>query len=68
VVRVSISFARSTVVGSNMAEGIDAAANGGERAMLGGGAADEDEERRVADTRLSRASGPRVAGPWLRSS
>jgi hypothetical protein len=77
VVRVSIIFARSAVVGSDMAEGIDTTANGGERGGLGGGAAlggccgggeDEDKERRVADTRLSRASGPRVADPWLRSS
>jgi hypothetical protein len=67
VVRVSISFTRSAVVGSDMAEGIDAAANGGERAVRGGGAVDEDELRLVADTRLSRASGPRVADPWLRS-
>jgi hypothetical protein len=77
VVRVSISFARLAVVSSDMVEGIDAAANGGERSGLGGGAtvggccgdeADEDEEHRIADIRLSRASGPRVDGPWLRSS
>jgi hypothetical protein len=77
MVRVSISFSRSAVVGSDMAEGIEAAANGGKWGGLGGGAAvggccgggaDEDDERRVADNRLSRASGPRVAGPWLRSS
>jgi hypothetical protein len=68
VVRVSISFTRSAVVGSVMAEGIDVAANGGERAGWVGGTADGDEERLVADTRLSRVSGPRVAGPRLRSS
>jgi hypothetical protein len=39
VVRVSIIFARSTVVGSDVAEGINAAANGDERGGLGGGAA-----------------------------
>jgi hypothetical protein len=77
VVRVSIILARSAVVGSDMAEVIDAADDGGERGGLGGsaavvrccgGGADEDEERRVVDTRLSRTSGPRVDGPWLRSS
>jgi hypothetical protein len=39
MVRVSIIFARSAVVGADMAEGIDTAANGGERGGLGGGAA-----------------------------
>jgi hypothetical protein len=68
VVRVSISFARSAVVGSDMAEGIDATVDGGERAEWVGGTADGDEEHLVTDTRLSRASGPRVAGPRLRSS
>jgi hypothetical protein len=68
VVRVSISFARSAVVGSDMAEGIDATADGGERAEWVGGTADGDEECLVAKTRLSRALGPRVAGPRLRSS
>jgi hypothetical protein len=68
VVRVSISFARSAVVSSDMAAGIDAVANGGERAGRVGGTEDGDEELLVADTRLSRASGPRVAGPRLRSS
>jgi hypothetical protein len=38
MVRVSIIFARSAVVGADMAEGIDVAANGGERGGLGGGA------------------------------
>ena len=68
VVRVSISFTRSAMVGSDMAEGIDAAADGGERAEWVGGTTDGDEERLVADTRMSRAPGPRVAGPRLRSS
>jgi hypothetical protein len=68
VVRVSISFVRLAVVGSDMAEGIDATTDGGERVEWVGGTADGDEERLVADTRLSRASGPRVAGPRLRSS
>jgi hypothetical protein len=68
MVRVSISLARSAVVGSDMDEGIDAMANGGERAGWVGGTADGDEECLVADTKLSRASGLRVAGPRLRSS
>jgi hypothetical protein len=51
-----------------MAEGLNAAADGGERAEWVGGTADGDEDRMVADTRLSRATRPRVAGPKLRSS
>jgi hypothetical protein len=68
VVKVSISFARSAVDGADMVEGLDAAADGGERAEWVGGTTDGDEERLVTDTRLSRAPGPRVAGPRLRSS
>jgi hypothetical protein len=64
-------------------EGVLAVAVGGglERAAAGGGlgfaaaggvddgaAAEEDKDRLDRDTRLSRASSPRVAGPWLRSS
>ena len=54
------------MVGSAMAEVIEAAADGGERCGLGGGAevegccgggAEEDEERLEPDTRLSKASG-----------
>ena len=65
------------MVGSAMADVTEAEADGGERGGLGGGVevegccgngAEEDEERLEADTRLSRASRPRVAGPWLRSS
>jgi hypothetical protein len=51
-----------------MAEGIDAAADGGELTKWVGGTADGAEERLVADTRFSRASGPRVAGTRLRGS
>jgi len=36
--------------------------------VVDGAAAAEGEDRRDRDTRLSRTSGPRVAGPWLRSS
>ena len=65
------------MVGSAMADVTEAAADGGERGGLDGGVevggccgngAEEDEERLEADTRLSRASRPRVAGPWLRNS
>jgi hypothetical protein len=68
MVKVSISFTRSAVDGAVMAEGLDAAADGGERAEWVGNTVEGDEERLVADTRLSRAPGPRVAGPRLRSS
>jgi hypothetical protein len=41
----------------------------GDWAAVGGGEEDHtDEDRRDRDIRLSRASGPRVAGPRLRSS
>jgi hypothetical protein len=77
VVRDSIILARSAVVGSDMAEVTEAAANGGDggglgkdaEAMVGcGGGAEDDKERLEPDTRLSRASNPRIAGPRLRSS
>jgi hypothetical protein len=61
--RLLISFKRSAMVGSAMAADGD-----------GAGAADEDvaaawaEDRVDRDTRLSRTSGPRLAGPRLRSS
>jgi hypothetical protein len=72
VAKVSIIMARSAVVGSDMAKGIDVVADGGERGGLSGGTvvggccgggAVEDEEHRVSDTRLSRMSRLRVAGP-----
>jgi hypothetical protein len=76
VVKFSIILARSAVVRSAMAEVTNTAADGGVFGGLGGGveiagwcdAAEDDEERLEADTRLSRTSGLRVDGPWLRSS
>jgi hypothetical protein len=45
------------------------AAAGGDLAAVGGGEEDRvDEDCQDRDTRLSRASGPRVAGPRLRRS
>ncbi|KAG8065119.1 hypothetical protein GUJ93_ZPchr0004g40457 [Zizania palustris] len=68
MVRVSIRRVRSAVVGSDMADWGDAAANRGVWGGLFGGAAvedccggaNEDEECWESDTRLSRASGPRM--------
>jgi hypothetical protein len=68
VVKVSISFVGSAVDGADMVEGLDAVANGGERAEWVGGTADGDEECLVTDTRLSRLPGPWVADPRLQSS
>jgi hypothetical protein len=51
------------------ADGGEWPAAGGGEAAAGSGAEDRaDEDRRNRDTRLSRASGPQEAGPWLRSS
>ncbi|WVZ82317.1 hypothetical protein U9M48_029590 [Paspalum notatum var. saurae] len=61
-----------------MAEVTEAAADGGDGGGLGedaevvvlgrGDGAEEDEERLERDTRLSRASNPRITGPRLRST
>ena len=48
--------------------GAVAGGGGGEGAAGGGEVGRDDEDRRDRDTRLSRASGPWVAGPRLRSS
>jgi hypothetical protein len=79
-VRVSISLAKSALDGSAMVD-VNDAAEDGEGGGLWSGAVDcvvvaaaaegvvaEVEDGRDRDTRLSRTSGPRVAGPWLRSS
>lgn len=76
VVRASTEVLRS--LGSPMPGGQDApedesedggaAAGGGEDVAGGGETARRGEDRLERDTRLSRASGPRVAGPRLRSS
>lgn len=76
-VAAQASACGALALGPPLVEVIDVAANGGKLGGLGGGVAvgrccgggaDEDEVRRVADTRLSRTSGPWVAGPWLWSS
>lgn len=76
VVKASINLARSAVVGSSMVDVTEAAADGDEKGGLGGGTevegfcggdAEEDEECLESDTRLSRALGPSVARPRLRS-
>jgi hypothetical protein len=58
------------VAGGNVAEAADGgewAADGGEWAAAGGGEeVRAEEDHRDRDTRLSRASTPRVAGPRLR--
>ena len=48
-------------------EGGAAAVSGGGGAAAGGEVELEGEDRRNRDTRLSRAPGPRIAGPRLRS-
>jgi len=73
--RVSMSFAKSVVVGSAMGDDMWAVEDEGEVGIGGmvaagwtGGGAAEEEDRLEADTRLSRAWAPRVAGPLLLSS
>ena len=58
-------------VGAAAGGGVAGADGAGIAARAGaavGGSAEREEEDRDRDTRLSRASGPRVAGPRLRSS
>ena len=64
-VKASIIVARSAVVGSAMPEVTEATADGGDGGVLG---ADAKEDRLEPDTKLSRASVPKTAGPRLRSS
>ena len=76
-VKASIIVARSAVVGSAMPEVTEAAADGGDGGGLVadagaeagcGGSVDEEEDRLEPDTKLSRTSVPKTAGPRLRSS
>ena len=75
-VKASIILAKSAVVGSAMAEVTEATADGGDGGGLGAdagveagcGGVDEEEERLEPDTKLSRTSVPKTAGPRLRSS
>ena len=76
-VKASISLAKLAVVRSVMAEVTEAVADGGDAGGLGadagvevgcGGSAEEEEERLEPDTKLSRSSVPKTAGPRLRSS
>jgi hypothetical protein len=74
VVRAWIILARSAVDGSAMGEDVDAAELVGEAGAEGTVAAgleygvEVEEDRRLADTRLSRALVPKVGGPWLLNS
>lgn len=69
-----MSVAMLTVVGSAMGEETEAAEDedeaGGNGMVAAGfdGGAKVDEDRREANTRLSRVLAPKVGGPWLRSS
>ena len=76
-VKASIILARSAVVGFAMPEVTETAADGGDGGVLGadagvaagcGWSVDEEEDRLEPDTKLSRASVPKTAGPRLRSS
>ena len=71
-VKASIILAKSAVVGSAMAEVTEATADGGDGGGLGadagveagcGWSADEEEDRLEPDTKLSRTSVPKTAGP-----
>jgi hypothetical protein len=64
--RLATMVARSGAVGSTMVDVTDGVGDGGVVGLSG--RVVEDEERLVSDTRLLRAPGDRVAGPWLRNS
>ena len=74
VVRAWIILARSAVDGSAIGKEVKAAEALGEAGVDGAVAAglecgaEVEEERRLADTKLSRTWAPRVGGPWLLSS
>ena len=74
VVRAWIILARSAVDGSAIGKDVEAAEAVGEAGVDGEVAAglecgaEVEEDRRLADTKLSRASVLKVAGPLLRSS
>ena len=73
VVRAWIILARSAVDGSAIGKAVEAAeavgetGEGGEVAAGLECGAEVEEDRRLADTKLSRAWAPRVGGPWLLS-
>ena len=66
VVRAWIILARSAVDGSAIGKEVEAAEAVDEAGLECG--AEMEEERRLADTKLSRTWAPRVGGPWLLSS
>jgi hypothetical protein len=74
VVRSWIILARSAVDGSAIGEEVEAAEAVGEAGadgMVAAGlecGAEVEEDRRLADTKLSRTWAPRDGGPWLLSS
>ena len=74
VVRAWIILARSAVDGSAIGKDVEAAEAVGEAGVDGEVAAglecgaEVEEERQLADTKLSRTWAPRVGGPWLLSS
>ena len=73
VVRAWIILARSAVDGSAIGKDVEAAEAVGEAGVDGEVAAGlecraEVEDRRLADTKLSRTWAPRVGGPWLLNS
>jgi len=74
VVRAWIILARSAVDGTTVGKAVEAAEAVGEAGVDGEVAArlecgaEVEEDRRLADTKLSRAWAPRVGGPWLLSS
>jgi L-asparaginase/Glu-tRNA(Gln) amidotransferase subunit D len=73
-IRDWMSLAKPAVVGSAMGDDMEAAEDVGEAGVEGvvaagfGGGAEVEEECLEADTRLSRVSVLKVAGPRLRSS
>ena len=74
VVRAWIILGRSAVDGSAIGKVVEAAEVVGEAGVDGEVAAglecgaEVEEDRRLADTKLSRTWAPRVGGPWLLSS
>jgi hypothetical protein len=60
--------ASSAVEGGSGMAGEDAVEWVGEEGDGAVACLEDEEDRRLADTKLSRASAPSVAGPWLRSS
>ena len=63
VVKAWIILARSAVDGSAIGKEVEAVDEAGLEC-----GAEVEEERQLADTKLSRTWAPRVGGPWLLSS